>query len=66
MLPYMDLLFAILVLVPRTRQLGAALCTCVLAVGMIVRRFEGKDAVFDGCITFGSFVVWMVLGTVDW
>jgi hypothetical protein len=65
-IPCMDLLFATLVLIPKTRVAGAALCTCVMALGMIARRFEGKDPTMDALLTLGVFACWMVLGRVEW
>lgn len=65
-IPFVDLLFAGLILFPKTRVAGAALCTCFMALGMIARRFEGKDPMLDALLTFSVFVCWMVLGKVDW
>jgi hypothetical protein len=61
-----DLLFAILVAIPRTRNVGAAAATCVMAIGVIMRRFEGKDPVVDSVLTLGVFACWMGLGAVEW
>jgi hypothetical protein len=65
-IPCMDLLFAGMVLLPRTRVAGAALCTSMMALGMIARRFEGKDPTMDAVITLAVFGCWMVLGRVEW
>lgn len=65
-IPCMDLFFAAMVLIPRTRIAGAALCTCVMALGMIARRFEGKDPTVDAMMTLGVFACWMVMGRVEW
>lgn len=61
-IPCMDALFATSLLIPRTRQAGAAVCTIIMTLGMVARRWEGKDATMDGLLTLGTFVVWMVLG----
>ena len=61
LIPCMDALFATLVLIPRTKRVGAALTTSAMALGMIARRLEGKDVVVDALITLGAFVVWMVI-----
>ena len=65
-IPLVDLLFAILVAFPKTRNVGAAAATCIMAVGVIMRRFEGKDPVVDGLLTLAVFGCWMGLGRVEW
>ena len=65
-IPLVDLLFAILVAFPRTRVVGAAAATCVMAVGVMARRMEGKEFVVDAVVALGAFGCGMGLGRVEW
>jgi len=64
-IPFVDMLFAISVLIPRTRKVGATLCTGIMTLGMVMRRLEGKDPTIDGLITLGVFVSCMIFVKLD-
>jgi hypothetical protein len=62
-IPCMDILFGSMVLWPRTRRAGAAMVTIIMALGIYMRKLEGKDVLADCVVTLGVFVGWMVLGS---